>query len=288
MFSFFKKDLAKLIKRKHHTDFAFVDAYNDLGVFIDDNPQPKPEVFMAYWYARRTCAAALYLQGIWDYDQFLYTHNMFKAGQLGCGTEGLTREFQEQAAAKSVEYLRKYVPQWQSLQLSIMLTLVLDGTVNPVVTQYEHATDEELKEAVFMAVTGIFSRFEPDYDYEDLEGDDEFDVDDFDHFDDYESNKELSTYMKIDVHREFFINIDKSPQKKTAVASIMFKENCLGEFKDVWNADVLCSEEEQTLVYEKLEEIEKSIPNIFVVCIMPRYEEGSPLGKYTISSFLDN
>lgn len=276
MFSFFKKDLANLVKRQHHTEFAFVDAYNDLGAFIDDNPNPKPDVFMAYWYARRTCAAAFYLQGFWDYDQFQYTQNMFKAGQLSCGSESHTREFQERAAAKSVEYLKKYVPDWGSLQLSIMLTLVIDGVVNPVITQYEYASDQELKEAVFMAVTGIFSRFEQDNDDEDSVYIDEFEFKN-------ETIKELSTYAKIDAHREFFINIDRSAQKKTAIAMIAFIESCLGETEIVWNEAVLCSDEEQLLVYEKLKEIESSIPNISVSCIMPRYEEGSPLGLSRIS-----
>ncbi|MCG9729168.1 hypothetical protein L1D44_04830 [Shewanella sp. Isolate13] len=268
MFSFFKKDLAKLVQRTHSSEFAFVDAYNDLGIFIDENPNPTPEVFMAYCYARRDCAAAFYLQGIWEYDQFQYTQNMFKAGQLNCGQKGLTKEFQEQAAKQSVEYLRKYVPQWQSLQLSLCTTLVIDRAVNPVITHYEHASDDELKTAVFMATTGIFTRFEPVFSFKD----------------EVEEVKALTTYQKIDAHREFFLSIDKSTKKKTSVANIEFKEMTLGEAKDIWRARVLCSDEECTLVNKKLQEIEESIPNVFVTCITLRYQEGSPLGQNTISS----
>ncbi|MGS0691769.1 hypothetical protein [Shewanella sp. 30m-9] len=277
MFSFFKKDLAKLVKRNHNSEFAFVDAYNDLGIFIDENPKPTPEVFMAYCYARRNCAAAFYLQGIWEYDQFQYTQNMFKAGQLNCGKKGLTKEFQEQAATQSVEYLRKYVPQWQSLQLSICTSLVIDRAVNPVITHYEHASDDELKGAVFMATTGILTRFEPDFNLKD-EVEEDYEVENV------EEVEALTKYQKIDAHREFFLSIDKSNEKKTLVANIDFNEMILGEANDIWSARVLCSEEESTLVHQKVQEIEESIPNVFVTCIMLRNKEGSPIGQYTISS----
>ena len=212
MFSFFKKkELSSLVKQKANTGYKFVDAFDDLGEFIDRNPNCKPIIKMSYWYARRTCGAAFYLQGFWSYDKFEYTQNMFKISQIECG---VAREFQELALKLSNEFLYKYHPSWQGVHFSILTSLAIDG-FEPLASDGYHVTDEALKEMVFMM---LLDMNKPKV---------------------VSSNREI-----INQYKEQLEDINDSEEPKT----LKFSLQATG--KSDWSMYVLSSEDESGEVYE--------------------------------------
>jgi len=62
-------------------------------------------ILMAYGYARRTVAAALFLQGVFDRENYMQASNVFKSLQLKTGQ---SIEFQESASEQSSELLLSY------------------------------------------------------------------------------------------------------------------------------------------------------------------------------------
>ncbi|RUT49483.1 hypothetical protein [Campylobacter fetus] len=97
-----KIKLSDFVDKKHHTkEGKFVDIMNDLSTFKSDDKMLK----MAYAYARRFAAAALYIQGVIKKNEFDYTQTIFQANQLSTGQ---TIEFQEQASAIGLDFIAEY------------------------------------------------------------------------------------------------------------------------------------------------------------------------------------
>jgi hypothetical protein len=97
--------LADIVNKSSHTGYIFGDIMNDLGESVEIIMQNEKSLQMAYGYARRSSATALYLQGIIDSDG--YDHNLafFKAIQINTGH---TVEFQEQAFTDAIEFMQTY------------------------------------------------------------------------------------------------------------------------------------------------------------------------------------
>jgi hypothetical protein len=133
--------LTDLVPRRHNTGFVFVDVMNDLGFAADDIGRSSKEALMAYGYARRTAAAALYVQGLIDEENFDHAVSIFKSLQVQ--TEH-SIEFQEAASKASIEYLKHY-----SIAIDRMfVTKLLDIAFNYTIPEGQ-MSDEDLFAGVF-------------------------------------------------------------------------------------------------------------------------------------------
>jgi len=93
--------------RKNNTGYMFADIMNDLGGSAEDIMNHSKSIQMAYAYARRVAATALYFQGMVDLESLNHNITMFKAFQVR--TES-SPEFQEDSFSKAIEYMQTYNP----------------------------------------------------------------------------------------------------------------------------------------------------------------------------------
>ena len=114
------KTLAEIVGKKHQTGYVFGNIMNDLGSSVESIMEHSKQIQMAYAYARRSAAIALYLQGVIDIDA--YDHNLafFKAMQQNTGH---TVEFQEQAFTDAVVYMQTYNPAITRLLIQYMASV---------------------------------------------------------------------------------------------------------------------------------------------------------------------
>jgi len=84
-------------------DGVFANINNDLNESITQDNDVM--ILMAYGYTRRTVAAGLYLQGVFNRENYMQASKIFKSLQLQTGQ---TVEFQEEAASQSIELLLSY------------------------------------------------------------------------------------------------------------------------------------------------------------------------------------
>lgn len=103
-----KKNLSKrlvdvVIKSNNINVGTFGNIYNDLGESTISYDTPL--LLMSYAYARRTAAAGLFLQGIFNKNMFDYVQQIFKSFQINTIH---TIEFQIQAAKESDILLQSY------------------------------------------------------------------------------------------------------------------------------------------------------------------------------------
>ncbi|EEB77612.1 hypothetical protein GPB2148_1346 [marine gamma proteobacterium HTCC2148] len=108
---FFKKKkkggqkLSDIVAKVNDTSYIFVDINNDLGEASEAIMSGTTMAQMEYGYARRTAAAALYVQGLIDKENYDHAVSIFKSLQIK--TEHSV-EFQEAAFAGAVEFLLGY------------------------------------------------------------------------------------------------------------------------------------------------------------------------------------
>lgn len=128
---FFRKKktpkLVDIVPKVTHTDYVFNNIMGDLGHACDDIGGSSPLMVMAYAYARRTAAAAMYIQGMYDRDTFAYVQSMFVNFQYK--TDGSV-EFQEAAAAESDDFMQTYSPQINGLLTKGIITIARDYDVS--------------------------------------------------------------------------------------------------------------------------------------------------------------
>jgi hypothetical protein len=97
--------LIDVVHKTVDTGFIFWNISDDLGHSADEIMKSSPLVKMSYGYARRSAAAALYVQGLFEkagYDQAV---TIFKALQHQTAQ---TVEFQEAAEADASSFLKSY------------------------------------------------------------------------------------------------------------------------------------------------------------------------------------
>ena len=87
------------------TGFIFWDISDDLGHSANAIMKSNPLVKMSYGYARRSAAAALYVQGLFEKAGYDQSVTIFKALQHQTGQ---TVEFQEAAGADASSFLKSY------------------------------------------------------------------------------------------------------------------------------------------------------------------------------------
>jgi hypothetical protein len=108
---FFKKAtsseprLLEVVRKTMDTGFVFWNISDDLGHSAKEIMSSTPLVKMSYGYARRSAAAALYIQGLFDKANYEHAVAMFKGLQ---SQTGQTVEFQEAAATDASDFLKSY------------------------------------------------------------------------------------------------------------------------------------------------------------------------------------
>ncbi|EPC01898.1 hypothetical protein L861_19800 [Litchfieldella anticariensis FP35 = DSM 16096] len=133
-FNYDAGSLLSVVTKQYDTGYIFVDIMNDLAVSADDIMASKPGVQMAYGYARRCAAAALYLQGLSDKESLEHAMAMFKGLQA---MTGHTVEFQEDAYTDALSFMQTY-----SHQIARKMTRVL-----VMMAMQSEPPDEELNDA---------------------------------------------------------------------------------------------------------------------------------------------
>lgn len=128
---FFRKKktpkLVDIVPKVTHTDYVFNNIMGDLGHACDDINRSTPLMVMAYAYARRTAAAAMYIQGLYDRDAFAYVQSMFVNFQKN--TDGSV-EFQEAAAVESYDFMQTYSTQINGLLTKGLIMIARDYDVS--------------------------------------------------------------------------------------------------------------------------------------------------------------
>ena len=99
------RKLGDIVKRVHRSGYVFDEINCDLGASADEISKESKEILMAYGYARRAAATALYLQGYFTKDDIDYVRSIFKSIQVKTGH---SVEFQEQAFADSISFMQSY------------------------------------------------------------------------------------------------------------------------------------------------------------------------------------
>lgn len=110
----------------------FANLNNDLNESITQDNDVM--LLMAYGYARRSVAAGLYLQGVFNRENYMQASKMFKNLQLQTGQ---SIEFQEEAASQSMELLLAYSPRLTRVMISKITSVV---ELNQVECAYESKT----------------------------------------------------------------------------------------------------------------------------------------------------
>lgn len=132
-----KQSLSDFVEKVTDSGFVFTDINNDLGNAVEDGADDWPPLMlMAYAYARRVAASALYVQGVVDHDFYDYVKAFFKGMQVRTGH---TVEFQEKAFDAAVDYMKTYNP---------AITKIFIRQVATLAEEYE-PSDESLSDSVF-------------------------------------------------------------------------------------------------------------------------------------------
>lgn len=121
------KRLIDFVKKTNNlSEGIFANMNNDLNDSITQDNDIM--ILMAYGYARRTAAAGLFLQGVFNKENYLQASNTFKALQLQTGQ---SVEFQEEAASQSAELLCSYSPRLTKNNINkIVMAVELDQVVS--------------------------------------------------------------------------------------------------------------------------------------------------------------
>jgi hypothetical protein len=136
------RQLIDVVERQHDTGRIFVDITNDLGDAAEAIMASSKQTIMAYGYARRAAAAALYAQGIVEEKMFDHVVSIFKSLQIK--TEHSV-EFQEAAAADAVAYMHTY----NSIISKLMVSRLIDIAMNYEIPSGQKS-DQQLFEAVLV------------------------------------------------------------------------------------------------------------------------------------------
>ena len=158
-----KLRLVDVIKKTNNLqEGIFANINNDLNDHLP--PDSPPIIMMAYAYARRTAAAGLFLQGVFDRDVYNHASNIFKSMQLQTNH---TIEFQQEAAQQAFELLHSYDSFLDKKDIMMMTSMVeLDKTFKP----YVDNTKEYLPyEVIVAAVRRTKSRHIPNNEETDFE-----------------------------------------------------------------------------------------------------------------------
>lgn len=119
--------LISLIKKQADENSIFINIMNDLALSPFGKEHSKlskdDDIFlMAYAYARRFAACALYLRGIMEQEMIIYTQNIWYS--YGMQTSG-EKEFQKKASDYAVEFLQTYNENFTKDFISYLTSIVM-------------------------------------------------------------------------------------------------------------------------------------------------------------------
>jgi len=97
--------LTDIVPQNYQSPLVFDRINGDLGAASNEILAATPRVQMAYAYARRTAAAALYVQGYFKEEVYEYVHSIFKSVQINTDS---SVEFQERALDDAVAFMQTY------------------------------------------------------------------------------------------------------------------------------------------------------------------------------------
>jgi hypothetical protein len=137
------KSLSDIVTKISHSGFIFGDITNDLGTACEDIMASDDHLIMAYGYARRAAAAAIYIQGLIGFDVFDHVCSIFKSLQLQTNH---TVEFQEYAAKEALDFIKTYQPLVSSLFVKYLIHIA---------TEYEIGDGQMIDQELFKTVTDI-------------------------------------------------------------------------------------------------------------------------------------
>lgn len=137
-----KVRLIDIVKKNNNLpEGIFSNINNDLNDSI--TMEHDIMILMAYGYARRTVAAGLYLQGVFNRENYEQASNIFKSLQLKTGQ---SVEFQEEAAKQAAELLFSYDNRIDNDFIATTTGIV---ELNQVISAYENNvfySDEQVLE----------------------------------------------------------------------------------------------------------------------------------------------
>ncbi|MBE0492686.1 MAG: hypothetical protein IBX44_10635 [Sulfurospirillum sp.] len=137
-----KVRLIDVVKKNNNLpEGIFSNINNDLNDSITEDHDIM--ILMAYGYARRVAAAAIYLQGTFNREHYNQASFIFKSLQLSTGQ---SVEFQEEAAKQAEELLTSYNSRIDKEFMAMVTNLV---ETNQVISAYEQNlffSDEQILE----------------------------------------------------------------------------------------------------------------------------------------------
>lgn len=143
--------LNTVVKTHNLKEGIFANINNDLNESISFF-QHQPLILMAYAYARRTVAAGLFLQGVFNREHYSQASQVFRAIQLQTGH---TVEFQEEAARQANELLSSYDLRIDKQIVSFITMLVELNQTSEQYTDGKHFIPYEvILENVLNAING--------------------------------------------------------------------------------------------------------------------------------------
>ncbi len=128
-----------VVKKYDLEEGIFANINNDLNDAISENTDILLK--MAYGYARRVASAGLFLQGVFNRENYDHAVNIFKSLQLQTGQ---SIEFQEEAYSQAIELLQRYDNRFNKVFNSQIISTI---ELNQVESAYEYDkyfTDEQI------------------------------------------------------------------------------------------------------------------------------------------------
>lgn len=135
--------LSEITPKLTNSGHVFWNISDDLGNSCKKIMASTPEIQMAYGYARRTAAVAMYLQGLMPKEGYDHVQAVFKSLQWRTGQ---TVEFQKQAFLDSIDYMQTYNP---------LITSFFVKTITPMIHEYEGSANRMSDADFFKAVIDV-------------------------------------------------------------------------------------------------------------------------------------
>lgn len=135
-----KLRLINVVKKTHDLqEGIFANINNDLNDSIKQDHDIM--IMMAYGYARRTVAAGLYLQGVFNRQSYIQASNIFKSLQLKTGQ---SVDFQEKAAQQAKKLLLSYDDRFSETFIRTITSVVELNQIESAYDNGKYFTDEEI------------------------------------------------------------------------------------------------------------------------------------------------
>lgn len=132
--------LVNVIKKINNLEEGvFANINNDLNYSLKEEHDIM--IKMAYAYARRVVAAALYLQGVFNKEAYIQAKNVFLSFQM---TTGQSVDFQESAYDQALELLTSYDKRFNKVFNSQIITIIELNKIESAYDNNQYFTDHQI------------------------------------------------------------------------------------------------------------------------------------------------